>query len=584
MKNLKASALFLMLMTIALPAFAQGTGTIVLTNEGPRFFISIISGLILAFGFQTLLTVLSLAMGLSLTPNLMKAEARRKIAALEHDEHVEHDHHEHEHDHSTSLKITNSLGIWSLVTTSVALFAASWLAIRLSLVRVDEYAMIAALVIWASFLVVMTYLEFKTVRSLFGGITSMATAGLRSGMGMLHSVTGKSQARQMEKISRSTVRGIYEEISDLAHRDKLDRKIGKYLQELKPQNLDFDKIHDEVVDLLQQIRIEENTDVHEDEVSRVLSLKLNHAHHIDKDQAMKLASTVRRAARKARDYDDPTQRAIAAAEALVPLSEEQVEELHGKIGDFLKKLDLDELKPDDLYADLEAIIHEPKAALDVVRARLSQFDSGTVKALLAEYAGIEDESAEKIVNTVMGAIDKMRYKYEQTVADVQDRMEDEAETSIMMPWGRLPQKIERRLAQYFDSLGRPELNYQAIKMDIEDILHDPKTAPSVLKNRLNQMDQDSVMALLESNPYINHTQAQNLTDYVIDVRDMVSDNVSRLQDRAMSQYEQVRLKALLAAEHARESTIAAAWWTVGTAVVSGFAAVLGGYLASGAVT
>jgi hypothetical protein len=117
-------------------------------------------------------------------------------------------------------------------------------------------------------------------------------------------------------------------------------------------------------------------------------------------------------------------------------------------------------------------------------------------------------------------------------------------------------------------------------MDIEDILHDPKAAPAIVKNRLSQMDQETLSALIRSNPWLSHEQAEVLAEQISESFERIAHNVSVLQERALSQYERMRYRAILTAERARENAIAASWWVFSTAILSGGAAVLGGYFAA----
>src|SRR5690606_10198670 len=136
---------------------------------------------------------------------------------------------------SLAVKATSTFGFWAMVTTSIALFFATWLAVRLSFVNITEIGLVLGLVIWAAFFMIMTYLELKTVRSAVGGITSIAFSGMRNSFDMVKGVFTPSLDKQIEDASRKSVRAIYEEINKISHHDKLDKKLHDYLMDLKPQ-------------------------------------------------------------------------------------------------------------------------------------------------------------------------------------------------------------------------------------------------------------------------------------------------------------------------------------------------------------
>lgn len=557
--------------TLPPTAFSSDPASHVIVNQlgGTHFFAAVIAGVILALAFQGVLTVFSMAMGLSLTPNLMKAEASRKAARPVND--LDHDDEEDEHQVTTS-GVVNSLGIWALVTTSIALFAASWLAVKLSVVQVNEQGITIALVIWATFFLLASYLEWQGVRSLIGGVMSIAHSNFHTGLDVLKGLGSKSQARKIEEYGRKTAHAIYEELSDMAHKDRLDKKLSKYLLQLKPANLDFDKIHDEVVDILSRIRIEQNLSVQEDQVAKVLSVHMEKNNTLlNPENVTKLKQTVRKAARTVQD-NNLMDNVTSAAGKVLPLSGDEAKALEDRLVQLLADTGRTELDPDSIRADIEDIFQHPEATVDIIKARLSHFDRDTLKALATQSDRIDEGQVDDFVDNVIEVLNTLKHKYQ--------RASDSASRALVVLTGEIPHSIKQKLTDYFDSLDRPELNYEAIKMDIEDILHDPKAAPAIVKNRISQMDQETLSALIRSNPWLSPEQSEVLAEEIGESFDKIAHNVSVLQERAQTKYERIRFRAILAAERARENAIAASWWVFSTAILSGGAAVLGGYVAT----
>src|SRR5579871_5883411 len=112
-----------------LTALAQTPAETVVVNHvlAAHFLIAILAGLVLAFAFQLVFTLMSLAAGLSLTPNIMKQAAKHKADRLAagHPLHID-DEHKGLPEHHTAMSNVgvNELGVWVLVTTSVAMFLA----------------------------------------------------------------------------------------------------------------------------------------------------------------------------------------------------------------------------------------------------------------------------------------------------------------------------------------------------------------------------------------------------------------------------------------------------------------------------
>ncbi|MHC5730242.1 MAG: MFS transporter, partial [Nostoc sp.] len=106
--------------------------------SGPRFFVALISGVILAFAFQLVLTNLSLAAGISYLGHSSDSDSDNsgEVGSLG----------------GTIRKIGTAVGIWTVVTVAIALLIASFLAVKLSLLILDPaLGAILGLVIWGAY-------------------------------------------------------------------------------------------------------------------------------------------------------------------------------------------------------------------------------------------------------------------------------------------------------------------------------------------------------------------------------------------------------------------------------------------------
>lgn len=77
-------------------------------------------------------------------------------------------------------KVSTGLGAWTLITTSIALFFASLLAVKLGLIGANFIGATLGLVIWATFFMMVTYLEKNMVSTLIGGMASSVKSSLSS--------------------------------------------------------------------------------------------------------------------------------------------------------------------------------------------------------------------------------------------------------------------------------------------------------------------------------------------------------------------------------------------------------------------
>ncbi len=546
--------------------------------EGSSFWVALFSGLLLALAFQLVLTGLSFAMGMSMTPNLKKALAKAKAKPSKNDDrHFGEDEYDDDDDNemiSTRMKIVNGMGIWSLITTSIALFSATWIAVRFNYITLDSTGLLVGLVIWALFTVFISYLELKSVRSLTGGLTSIVTSGLQYGANGLKSIFSRSEAHHAENIGRHAVRGIYEELVYLDRKKNLGRNIEKYISQVTPDMPSYGRMKADIKRMINDIKVAEKYDITHDEMIRELSVHLEKDHkHMNKDNADKIYRAAERAFDGAENANTKRGKMAAVSDALAPVKDSDAKKYREKLAKALKNSGRSEVDPDDLVKDLEKIVASPKTAKDVVRARLALFDRNTVKAVLAEHEKLDKKKADKIVEGVLSAAATLSDKYAGTKTAAANK-----KTAASVKSKGLPAGAKRRIAEYCDSLGRPEVSYERIKHDIEEIMHDPTSAPTVLKAHLAEMDRGTLVAILESNRHIDHDRAEDLADSILAMRDSTIKNIDRAKHGALKKYDDLSRRAAIHAEHTREVVMAAGWWMFLTAILSGVAAAAGGLI------
>ncbi|WP_169331920.1 YdcH family protein, partial [Nafulsella turpanensis] len=273
-KNWKHIPLLGLLMSSPLLANAQVEVAEVAVNpfieNGPGFFIAVVAGVLLAIGFQALLTTLSVASGISAIGNI------RKKAHQSSSKHK--DNQSHSSDSTPVIKkVSSAFGVWTMITVSLSLFFASLLAVKLSFVGANFVGLTLGLVIWAAFFTTVLYLEMKTVSSLIGGLFSMVMSGFRQSASMLSGVfssSEESKAKSVAKVSaHENARAMRKELRKLFNRNDLDKKIDDYVTRLSPQDLDVKRIKKELKDLLTDIEVKEKAELGENGVTRRMFLE-----------------------------------------------------------------------------------------------------------------------------------------------------------------------------------------------------------------------------------------------------------------------------------------------------------------------
>jgi hypothetical protein len=231
---------------------------------------------------------------------------------------------------------------------------------------------------------------------------------------------------------------------------------------------------------------------------------------------------------------------------------------------YLRNTDKAALDPDGIKRDFRLLLQSPKLGAQNLTDRLSQLDRSTVIALLSQRPDLTPEEAERIVANIEALRD-------QTLGQVQ-----QLQSKVQATLDRLMDKIR----SYFNSLNRPELNYDGIKQDVRTLFDDPQAGFEALRGRLSQFDRGTLVALLSSREDISEADANRIIDQVENARTSVLQRAERIQTEAQRRLEAVKAQAQHQLEETRKAAANAAWWLFSTALVSAAAAVLGGTLAS----
>jgi hypothetical protein len=568
----KITALALLLILHAGLVNAQADVTSIV-NYTPHFLICLVAGVLLAMGFQLLLTMTTVASGVSFIPNLDYKKDQRNNT-----DRINQPRDEKKSTISIGVKISSGIGMWTMLTASISLFFACLLAVKLSLVDNATIGVVLGLVIWATFYIVMMYLEMKSVSSLMGGIFNLVFTGIRSSFKTLF---GKSKEEKMKGMIGKSIHMVRRELADAADNSKISKKIDKYIDKLRPKELNLEQIRKEMTRLLEDIEIEEKSE------SKKMGFEKKHfiriaekQSHLSMQEIKKIAKVFMEVYAVSKLAGPVTDKVLSAVGKFSPGKAETATSFKENIADYLRRTGREELNPENLKKDIEQIIHNPKETKEIIAGRLKSMDRSTLVALLAQRPDIGEEEANKITDNILKAVDFLKDKLGLDGHSREGRREGSPETLTEEEESTgLMSRLESKIRIYLDSMERPEFNYEGIKRDFEQVFHDPKAGYESLKSRLGLYDRESLIALLCSRGNISRDEAERISDKIIESRDNVLNKAKKIEELAKIKLEEARTFALHEAEETRKTTVTAAWWLIATSVVSGIAAALGGIAA-----
>jgi hypothetical protein len=146
-----------------------------------------------------------------------------------------------------------------------------------------------------------------------------------------------------------------------------------------------------------------------------------------------------------------------------------------------------------------------------------------------------------------------------------------------------------QIQHYITSLPLPDLDYDRLKDDLQQLLVDPRlgletlssSLGDTLREQLGRFNRHTLSALLSTRDDLSETVVQKMLDRVDAVRLGAIDRIETVQQEAQRRVETLKQQAQRQAEETRKAIAIAAWWLFATAFSSAVTAALAGAIAVG---
>lgn len=547
---------------------AQAQEEILVTDDlmlTPQFIVAIIAGVILALAFQVILTAISVAAGITAVGDIKEKYVKAQLPAEDNSGGTDTFDQGYDIDTPTGVKVTSAFGIWCVITTSLALFGATALAINLSVISVPITSITMALVIWGLFFLILFYLEARLVNTVLGGLINTATEGLRSAAGSMKNLFTASDEKKTEKVISSTIEKIRSEFEEIdttqfsepfkALAEKVDKKVPDY-EQLK-------KDMEEIVKKSQS----NNTQGKYMAMQQVLAKAIEtYSEEGDdatgpKDKVEQLKTLLNELKSEYKNNDSKEESAKSMLEKFTDMDRKEIEDNIEKIKNVLQQSKPEIFERNSIKQTIQEIFKDPKSLLYLTNNKLNKLNRESIIDALEKNTNLDKQKLNTYADKVEGSINSIVEKFN-----------SDNENSLQ-------RQMETKVADFFNNTGRSELNYDALKGDLKKVLDNPNDSLDVIKKRVNKFDEKTVRSILTKNRYIEDENIDKVLLKVNEVKSEVLDKVNAIQTKTREQVEIIKRKAVIQAEHTRRTAASAAWWLVITALVSGGAAIVGAVVA-----
>ncbi|NJP10104.1 MAG: MFS transporter [Leptolyngbyaceae cyanobacterium RU_5_1] len=452
---------------------------------GPQFFVALISGILLAFAIQLLLTNFSVAVGISyLGRSPDSNESDQESDGLG----------------TTIRKIGTGVGIWTLISVSLALFAACYLAVQLSLVTNVGLGAIVGLVIWAAYFSLLVWVSSSTVGSLIGSVVNTATSGFQTILGAATAAIGGNAAKhQVVSTAEAVVAAVRNDLGSAIDPTSIRESIQDYLQRLQLPGFDLSNIRRDFEALLNDPEIAELAD-HD----RLRS--------IDRQTFIDLVS-------KRTDFSKQEVERIANLLEGVwrqTLGQRSRRDSMAELVEYLQSTQPGQLQTRELNAKLDRLLAErsqqtEKTSADKAPGPLQQtlqLGMNTLIGLVAGRTDLSDLDVENVVDRLKSAPDKVSEQATRVVAQLKG---DASRTPAYSP-------IRNDVEHYLLNRYSWQMSSATIEREFREILYDPNADPGAIAQQLLQMNRSYFVDLLTSRGVFTQSKIQQIADQLDAIR------------------------------------------------------------------
>ncbi|NJN03233.1 MAG: MFS transporter [Leptolyngbyaceae cyanobacterium SL_1_1] len=471
-----------------------------LVFSGPQFFVALLSGLILAFGFQMLLTNLSVAAGVSYLAHSGSGKSSSD-------------------DSGTSIQtISVAFGLWTLITVSIALFFACWLAVKLSLFDSWVLGTITGLVIWGLYFTLLVWISSTTVGSLIGSVVKQATASFQAVVGTATAaMSAKATSNQLVATAEAAAAAVRREFTEGVDAEAVKDTLQDYIATLRSPEVD-------VTDLEQEFeRIVSDSDLQGLGDSEALR-------RVDRQVFVDLVSS--RSDLSPREVNRIADRLYKSWQR--SLSQSSSSSGIGELVDYLRSAHPEEISQ-GLNQRLDQLLQELRLRRQGQGQDQASSDSGPIKQVLSQglntvmgiamgRTDLSDLDVEKILSQIRSTRDQLTDQAQKVASQVGD---EQAE-----PVSLLKSDVENYLLNTYVWQMRGDRLAETFR----NVLYDPDADPATLRRQIEQLNRSYFADVLKSRGLLTQAEIQKTSLQLETVRQQVFREV-QMAEWALAQKE-----------------------------------------------
>ncbi|MBW4597856.1 MAG: MFS transporter [Brasilonema angustatum HA4187-MV1] len=477
---------------------------------GVDFLFVLISGVILAFALQLVLTNLSVAAGISYLGRSSDSDGDNgEVGSLG----------------GTIRKIGTAVGLWTLITVTIALAIACFLAVKVSFFRdwSPVQGAILGLVIWGAYFLLLVWVSSTTVGSLVGSLVNTATSGLQAIMGTATAAFGaKAINNQVVATAEAAAAAVRREIGSAVDPGTLRDKVEDYLEMVRPPELDISNIRGEFEKLLNDPQLKAiagSGDLSNIDRQKFLDL-ISSRTDLSKREVNRIADTLYGVWQQVVGQQQPKQDRL------------------GELVNYLKSLPPGQTKTDELNAKLDQLMAEIRSGKQgdqkgASNGPVQQTIQQAVSALSGIVLGRTDLS-DLDVEKILGAVTNAKAK----VTEQADKLGLPVPKQAYSP-------IRTDVENYLLNTYAWQLSSEKVTQEFRDVLYDPAADPGTVRQELEGLSRSDFVNILKQRGLLTQAEIQRIANQLELIRKDVLIAVIAEEEKEIVQDLQRRVESYL---------------------------------------
>ena len=468
--------------------------------SGPQFLVALASGIVMAIAFGLLLTNLSIAIGISALGGGSDSD-----------------------DDDTDTvggaikKVEAKVGIWALLTATIALFIASFLAVKISLIESTVLGGIIGVVIWSAYFSLIAWVGSSAAGSLIGSLFSTASSGVQGILGTATGALGANAAKnQMVSTAEDITAAVRRELTSGFDANSIKSTVESSLGSVKLPNLDLPEISGQFNKILQDGNLKSLANsnllqsINRDTFINLIGSRTD----FSQQDINKVADQLEGAWQNAVGGQNPTQQVM----------------------DLIGKATPEQLNAPDFGSQLEKQL-AGVAAVGVggsVMQQAVKLGLGAAIPAVMKNVHLSDLDIEKIKPQLQKLKEKTPEIDIDKISQQLQNLKEQATQKISQSSSNnnpIKQDVEGYILNSFPW----HFNHLTLKDEFKEAIYDADADPKQVKQGLEEIDKDYLTDLLKQREDISEARVKEIVEQMEEVRSQVLQTVNEAAEKETSQ-------------------------------------------------